>query len=52
MSMNPDRDANCPNISQEARQLANGVEVFGDLGNAGYVGYSQRLWRILPLADY
>lgn len=53
MSMNPDKDANCPNISQEARQIANAVEVFGDLGAADRLDLLGELMQVaMALADY
>ncbi len=51
--MNHDRDANCPNISQEARRIANAIEAFGDLGTAERLDLLAELMQVATaLADY
>lgn len=51
--MNPDKDLNNPNISQEARQIANAIEAFGDLGAADRLNLLAELMQMATaLADY
>lgn len=51
--MNPDKDLNNPNISQEARQIANAIEAFGDLGAADRLNLLVELMQMATaLADY
>jgi len=51
--MNPDKDLNNPNISQEARQIANAIEAFGDLGAADRLNFLVELMQMATaLADY
>lgn len=51
--MNHDKDVDCPNISQEARQVANAVETFGGLGTADRLDLLAELMQMgTALADY
>lgn len=53
MSMNPDKDVNSPNISQEARRIANAIGAFGDLGTADRLNLLAELMQMATtLADY
>ena len=53
MSMNPDKDVNSPNISQEARRIANAIGAFGDLGTADRLKLLAELMQMATtLADY
>ena len=53
MSMNPDKDVNSPNISQEARRIANAIGAFGDLGTADRLNILAELMQMATtLADY
>ncbi|MGE9973471.1 hypothetical protein ACQRAQ_03860 [Collinsella sp. SGI.178] len=51
--MNPDKDLNNPNISQEARRIANAIGAFGDLGAADRLDLLTELMQTATaLADY
>lgn len=53
MPMNPDKDVNSPNISQEARRIANAIGAFGDLGTADRLNLLAELMQMATtLADY
>lgn len=53
MPMNPDKDADSPNISQEARRIANAIGAFGDLGTADRLNLLAELMQMATtLADY
>ena len=51
--INPDKDLNNPNISQEARRIANAIGAFGDLGTADRLNLLAELMQMATtLADY
>lgn len=51
--MNPDKDVNSQNISQEARQIANAIGAFSDLGAADRLDLLTELMQMATtLADY